>query len=43
MILQVTLKTAELIGETPVEWELLEKQARGQGSGRQAPALTEPV
>ena len=28
MILRVTLKTAELLGETPAKWELLEKQAR---------------
>ena len=28
MILRVTLKTAELLGETAAEWELLEKQVR---------------
>ena len=28
MILRLTRKTAELIGETPAEWELLEKQVR---------------
>jgi hypothetical protein len=28
MILRLTDKTAELIGETPAEWELLEKQVR---------------
>jgi hypothetical protein len=28
MILQLTPKTATLIGETPAEWELLEQQAR---------------
>jgi hypothetical protein len=28
MILHLTLKTAALVGETPAEWELLEKQVR---------------
>ena len=28
MILRLTPRTAELIGETPAEWELLEKQVR---------------
>jgi hypothetical protein len=28
VILRVTLKTAELLGETPAEWQLLEKQVR---------------
>jgi len=28
VILRVTLKTAELVGETPAEWQLLEKQVR---------------
>jgi hypothetical protein len=28
MILRLTLKTATLVGETPAEWELLEKQVR---------------
>jgi len=28
MILRVTVKTAELIGETPAEWQCLEKQVR---------------
>ena len=28
MILRLTDKTAELIGETPAEWQLLEKQVR---------------
>jgi hypothetical protein len=33
VILYLTLKTAVLVGETPAEWQLLEKQARaGQGT-----------
>ena len=28
VILRVTLKTAELVGETAAEWQLLEKQVR---------------
>ena len=28
MILRLTLRTAELLGETQAEWQLLEKQAR---------------
>ena len=28
MILRLTPRTAELIGETPAEWQLLEKQVR---------------
>jgi hypothetical protein len=28
MILRLTLKTAALLGETPTEWQLLEKQVR---------------
>jgi hypothetical protein len=43
MILRLTLKVAAMVGETPAEWELLERQVPGGAVDHRATGGREPT